>query len=639
MAMSTATGQSNLTNPNLEFVTVVLLKDIKTSFTMPNFVRSLNRVLASIAVDAESYIHWSHAIAAETASSTGLHNDTTHDPFTRGLTGVAYSQESMPVLYPGPVRACFLAGLAGWRGELAVEKEAERSEYAILSFGLSLVEKIEYLETLMDLPITKIGHFSKFLYRVPMSELGSYTPLGYSTWVGPYLLIYDIALRRPCHGKYKLPPPFPFTAISNSLALLSVLSLSVVPRLYVVRVQKEKLLSISESEIDAQPWKLIHSNTVGGEPQEVKDMDRKKRKYTNHIPALKPSDKKRLPFIVADMETTLKENVHVPYAAGFLVVKLGDDVGAKPNYSIETYFSEDYEPVIPDFKERSNKMLLDFLERLAVVTGETKIRTVYFHNVSRFNGILLLKYYTSHCGDKYKIKPLIRNYMLYEIAVYLGKKRVFCLRDSYTLLPSSLETLSKTLCPQLGSKGSIQHGEVNEFNLMKLKAELLDYMQQDIRLLGGVMLKAQDIYWTQYKVVIDFGGQESSILKLMLKILQEQYDKIVKEYEERIDKKEKEYEERIASIRKEYDKKREEMILRFAKLPEEPVMSPLTESPTGLEQPIGTKKPKKQKKGTKKQKKGTKKQKKGTKKPKKPKKGTKKPKKGTKKPKGPNDTS
>lgn len=60
--------------------------------------------------------------------------------------------------------------------------------------------------------------------QVPMSELGSYTPLGYSTWVG--LLIYDIALRRPCHGKYKLPPPFPFTAISNSLALLSVLSLS-----------------------------------------------------------------------------------------------------------------------------------------------------------------------------------------------------------------------------------------------------------------------------------------------------------------------------------------------------------------------------------------------------------------------------
>ncbi|XP_028052255.1 uncharacterized protein LOC114256773 [Camellia sinensis] len=432
----------------------------------------------------------------------------------------------------GPVRACFLAGLAGWRGELAVEKEAERSEYAILSFGLSLVEKIEYLETLMDLPITKIGHFSKFLYR-HINEVDAINPfkpganvrtgLIYSAW----LLYLGYIIKMPNNQIPKEDVSFtigsaislndssgngvPNMDVYNKINQLIIkkaedydqeLLSGIFIRLYMVGMQ-EKLLSISESEIDAQPWKLIHSNTVGGEPQEVKDMDRKKRKYTNHIPALKPSDKKRLPFIVADMETTLKENVHVPYAAGFLVVKLGDDVGAKPNYSIETYFSEDYEPVIPDFKERSNKMLLDFLERLAVVTGETKIRTVYFHNVSRFNGILLLKYYTSHCGDKYKIKPLIRNYMLYEIAVYLGKKRVFCLRDSYTLLPSSLETLSKTLCPQLGSKGSIQHGEVNEFNLMKLKAELLDYMQQDIRLLGGVMLKAQDIYWTQYKVDIE----------------------------------------------------------------------------------------------------------------------------------------
>lgn len=70
-------------------------------------------------------------------------------------------------------------------------------------------------------------------------------------------------------------------------------------------------------------------------------------------------------------------------------------------------------------------MLFDFLERLAVVTAETKIRTFYFHNFSRFDGILLMKYYTSHRGVKYKIKPLMRNHKLYELAVYLGKKRVF----------------------------------------------------------------------------------------------------------------------------------------------------------------------------------------------------------------------
>ncbi|KAF5947456.1 hypothetical protein HYC85_013413 [Camellia sinensis] len=79
---------------------------------------------------------------------------------------------------------------------------------------------------------------------------------------------------------------------------------------------------------------------VGCEPQEVKDMDRKKGNYPDCIPSFKPRSKERRPFIV---ETVLINDVHVPYAAGFLVVKPGDDVGAKPDYSIETYFSEDYQ--------------------------------------------------------------------------------------------------------------------------------------------------------------------------------------------------------------------------------------------------------------------------------------------------------
>lgn len=147
-------------------------------------------------------------------------------------------------------------------------------------------------------------------------------------------------------------------------------------------------------------------------------------------------------------------------------------------------------------------MLFDFRQRLAVVASETKIRTVYLNNFSRFDGILLMKYYASH-GDKYTIKPLMRNHRLYELVVYRGKKRLFRLRDSYTLLPSSLATLAKTLCPQLGSKGSIPHDEVQVSNLKNLSAQLLDYMKQDISLLGGVMLKAQEIYWTQYKVDIE----------------------------------------------------------------------------------------------------------------------------------------
>lgn len=294
-------------------------------------------------------------------------------------------------------------------------------------------------------------------------------------------------------------------------------------RLYRVDVREEKekekyLPHISDEVVDTLILELMNSGGKGGgELPEVKSMASRKRRYPNHIPALKPTSNDRRPFIVADMETVLikklikkivanKETdqideVHVPYAAGFLVVHPGDDVGAKPDYSIETYFSEDHLLVIPEYEDRSNRMLFDFLERLAVVAGETKIRTVYFHNFSRFDGILLMKYYASR-GDKYSIKPLMRNQRLYELAVYRGKKQVLRLRDSITLLPSSLATLAKTLCPQLGSKGSIQHDEVRVSNLKIQSAELLDYMKQDIRLLGGVMLKAQEIYWTQYKVDI-----------------------------------------------------------------------------------------------------------------------------------------
>jgi hypothetical protein len=41
----------------------------------------------------------------------------------------------------------------------------------------------------------------------------------------------------------------------------------------------------------------------------------------------------------------------MPYAAGFLVVKPDEDVGAKPDYSIETYFSEDHIFFIPELEE------------------------------------------------------------------------------------------------------------------------------------------------------------------------------------------------------------------------------------------------------------------------------------------------
>ncbi|KAF9603635.1 hypothetical protein IFM89_037148 [Coptis chinensis] len=176
-----------------------------------------------------------------------------------------------------------------------------------------------------------------------------------------------------------------------------------------------------------------------GSTPEVKSVS-----YPTHIPALKASNKERRAFIVADTETILINDVHVPYAAGFLVVNPGDDVSIKPDYELESYFSEDTLFFIPEFEDRSNQMLFYFLERLAMVALKEKIGNVYFHNFSRFDGIIYLQYYALH-RDDYYIKPLMRNHKLYKLEVYRNKKRVFSLRDSLTLVPSSLATLAKAL--------------------------------------------------------------------------------------------------------------------------------------------------------------------------------------------------
>lgn len=60
------------------------------------------------------------------------------------------------------------------------------------------------------------------------------------------------------------------------------------------------------------------------------------------------------------------------------------------------------------------------------------------------------------------------------------------LRDSYSILPASLSKLAKI-------------GQI----LTILKDQVLSYMKQDITLLAGVMLKAQEIYCTEYKVEIE----------------------------------------------------------------------------------------------------------------------------------------
>ncbi|KAF3649797.1 hypothetical protein FXO38_17513 [Capsicum annuum] len=88
-------------------------------------------------------------------------------------------------------------------------------------------------------------------------------------------------------------------------------------------------------------------------------------------------------------------------------------------------------------------------------------------------------------GYKYRIKTFLRNHKIYEWKVYIDGKLLLHFRDSYTLVPRTLEELGKTLCPELGSK-------------------------------GGVMLKAQDIILDKYHMdIVNVMILSSLYLKLI----------------------------------------------------------------------------------------------------------------------------
>lgn len=104
--------------------------------------------------------------------------------------------------------------------------------------------------------------------------------------------------------------------------------------------------------------------------------------------------------------------------------------------------------------------------------------------------------------------------------MYIGDKLLLRFRDSLTLLPNPLESLAKTLCRDLGKKGSIPHRDLKVSNLQDYSADVISYLRQDILLLGGVVLKAQEINWVKYQIDIE---DVMTLSALSLKIFRKDY--------------------------------------------------------------------------------------------------------------------
>jgi len=98
----------------------------------------------------------------------------------------------------------------------------------------------------------------------------------------------------------------------------------------------------------------------------------------------------------------------------------------------------------------------------------------------------------------------MRNGELYQLEVRFESKRRMGVSwfIKATPIPGSLSSLGQSLRPELGSKGEVDHTSVVLDNLASRKRELVEYMKPDIYLLGGIMLQAQNIYWSLYELDI-----------------------------------------------------------------------------------------------------------------------------------------
>lgn len=148
--------------------------------------------------------------------------------------------------------------------------------------------------------------------------------------------------------------------------------------------------------------------------QNVEDMDNEE-----YYETIKDMNNEEYNETIMDMDNEGKK--HVPYACGLLVVRPGDDLKSQKKKSdFNTYF---YNPLKLEntednsFLNKSDNMMKKFIERLSEVSSENQIRRVYFHNLSRFDGIIILHHYSKY-REKYIIKPLMRNQTIYEIVVY-----------------------------------------------------------------------------------------------------------------------------------------------------------------------------------------------------------------------------
>lgn len=175
-------------------------------------------------------------------------------------------------------------------------------------------------------------------------------------------------------------------------------------------------------------------------------------------------------IIAADLETFIinhkNYNEHIVYAVGW------KNINTNKEYI-------EYIENTGTVKEDSYKLISRFMNKLF----EMNSPVVYFHNMSGFDGIFLLKWAKLRgLGDKVKI--LSRNTIILKIKIDNVE-----FRDSYRIMPSSLDNLAKSLLGE--SKLDFDHRDIKSIqNCIDMRDKVEEYLRKDVDILARVIFKS-----------------------------------------------------------------------------------------------------------------------------------------------------
>nr|QWO71399.1 DNA polymerase [Lyophyllum semitale] len=207
-----------------------------------------------------------------------------------------------------------------------------------------------------------------------------------------------------------------------------------------LKIENHTIISFKDSMIDANNLTIFK--------REIKDQEyffengsiilKTIKRKTPYLTKVKRSAGRSINFITMDLETRNINGVMNPYCVSIYDGK-----------EIITFYLTDFK----DYTEMLESAILTLMKR------KYNGYRVYLHNFSNFDGIFLIRV-LSKLSDN--IKPIIRDNKIIDLKFNFACYTLF-FRDSYLLLPSSLEKLAKSF--NVDNKSIFPYLFVNDSNI------------------------------------------------------------------------------------------------------------------------------------------------------------------------------